>query len=71
MKQTYTYCNTIYLSVHLSVTVAAAGGDGDVDAVKDGGGRGAWKARNHRTNASLYDNRRRPRFSGLLSHACH
>ena len=56
-----------------AVTVAAAGGDGDVDAVKDGGGRGARKARNYRTmaNTSLYDDRRRPRFPALLSHACH
>ena len=56
-----------------AVTVAAAGGDGNVDAVKDGGGRGAWKARNYRTmaNTSLYDDRYRHPFSGLFSYACH
>ena len=56
-----------------AVTVTAAGGDGDVDAVKDGGGRGAWKARNYRTmaNTSLHDDGHRLRFFGLLSYACH
>ena len=54
------------------MTVAAAADDGGgVDAVNDGGGRGAWKARTQRKYALLHDDRHRARFSALLSHARH
>jgi len=60
---------------HKVVTAAAAADDdgGGVDAVKDGSGRGAWKARNGRTMAgtSFYDDRRCSQFPAMLPYACH